>query len=651
MSKTYIRLLLGLWLSWCVGAQASTTSLLQLDTTQSAEKMQPYLSVWQDLSAALPAETVVANPEKFESVETEFINADLTNAKIWLRFDMQNIDIKDGEWAIATDSMRIDYLSLYKLSDGVLKRVYHSNFFSRGDEREIVSPNIYIPISLAAQAKATFFLEYQSQGTVKLNLDVLDLQQLQEKIRVEYILDFMLIGFFLALAAINLFHFLALRQPAHFYYSLLMLASVAKTLSARNYFFIYVFPDSLEIVRLITPFAGNAAVAFGVLFTRQFFDLKTLSKPLYLASHIGLALLLLPCMAAFFTSYNTVLTLMIFTSPPVILLMVFVGFYALYKGRPSAAYYVVAWFFYAAGLLYLAFSVRGFHIGGMSGTDIGLLGSAIEGLVLSMALAHRVRHVHAQKQQAQNRLITTLERNNDIQAELFNAERAKFQALNESYRKSQKLAATSHDFASPLLALQASLSALHSKKGTDSSQETISAIENIRQTLDYLKNLSTSLVTDERAQQQAAQESFMLSEVFVDVFNRYAVVAEEKQLSFFFVASSKTLSVNRLAVTRILENFVNNALRYTDSGKVFFGARRRKGAIELQVLDTGPGIRPEVEQKIKKAFTQSGDLANEHQGFGLGLSITHSLCHEFGYTMKLTSIHGRGSKFSVVIPK
>ncbi len=650
MSKTYIRLLLGLWLSWCVGAQASTTALLQLDTTQSAEKMQPYLSVWQDFSATLPAETVVASPEKFTSVETEFIYADLTKAKIWLRFDMQNTDVLDGEWAIATGSMRIDHLSLYKLSDGVLERVYHSNFFSRGDEREIVSPNIYIPISLAAQTKATFFLEYQSQGTVELNLDVLDSQRVQKKIRVEYILDFMLIAFFLTLAAINLFHFLALRQPAHFYYSLLMFASVAKTLSARNYFFIYVFPDSLEIVRLITPFAGNAAVAFGVLFTRQFFDLKTLSKPLYLASHISLALLLLPCMATFFASYNTVLTLMIYTSPLAILLMVFVGIYALYKGRPSATYYVVAWFFYATGLLYLAFSVRGYHIGGIPGSDVALLGSAIEGLVLSMALAHRVRHVHTQKQQAQNRLITSLERNNDIQAELFNAERAKFQALNESYRKSQKLAATSHDFASPLLALQASLSSLHSKKDSETSQETSNAIENIRQTLDYLQNLSTSLISDERAQQQAEQESFMLSEVFVDIFNRYAVVAEEKQLSFFFVASSKTLSENRLAVTRILENFVSNALRYTDSGKVFFGARRRKGAIELQVLDTGPGIRPEVEQKIKKAFTQSGDLANEHQGFGLGLSIAHSLCDEFGYTMKLTSIHGRGSKFSVVIP-
>lgn len=637
-------------MAWCFGAQASATALLQLDTKQTAEKMQPYLSVWQDSSAALPVETVVASPEKFESVETEFIYADLTKAKIWLRFDMQNTDILDGQWAIATGSMRIDYLSLYKLSDGVLERVYHSNFFSRGDEREIVSPNIYIPISLAAQTKATFFLEYQSQGTVELNLDVLDLQRLQEKIRVEYILDFMLIGFFLALAAINLFHFIALRQPAHFYYSLLMLASVAKTLSARNYFFIYVFPDSLETVRLITPLAGSAAVAFGVLFTRQFFDLKTLSKPLYLASHIGLALLLLPCIVAFFTSYNAVLTVMIFTSPQVVLLMVFVGLYALYKGRSSAAYFVVAWIIYAAGLLYLAFSVRGYHIGGMPGSDVALLGSAIEGLVLSMALAHRVRHVHAQKQQAQNRLIATLERNNDIQAELIKAERAKFQALNESYRKSQKLAATSHDFASPLLALQASLSAIHSKKGTDSSQETISAIENIRQTVDYLQNLSTSLVSDERAQQQAEQESFMLSQVFVDVFNRYTVVAEEKQLNFFFVASSKTIGENRLAVTRILENFVSNALRYTDSGKVFFGARRRKGAVELQVLDTGPGIRPEVEQKIKKAFTQSGDLVNENRGFGLGLSIARSLCDESGYTMKLTSIHGRGSKFSVVIP-
>ena len=70
---------------------------------------------------------------------------------------------------------------------------------------------------------------------------------------------------------------------------------------------------------------------------------------------------------------------------------------------------------------------------------------------------------------------------------------------------------------------------------------------------------------------------------------------------------------------RVLQNFLANAVRYTERGSVLLGVRRIDGGLRVDVFDTGPGIRASAQKRMFEEFRR-GDGARG-QGLGLGLSI------------------------------
>ena len=83
-------------------------------------------------------------------------------------------------------------------------------------------------------------------------------------------------------------------------------------------------------------------------------------------------------------------------------------------------------------------------------------------------------------------------------------------------------------------------------------------------------------------------------------------------------------------------------------GRVVLGVRRRGGGVELQVLDTGPGLAAAQVETLLRPFEQGRTGAAE--GFGLGLFIVRSLCEQAGWALRIRSRVGRGSCFAVWIP-
>jgi PAS domain S-box-containing protein len=101
----------------------------------------------------------------------------------------------------------------------------------------------------------------------------------------------------------------------------------------------------------------------------------------------------------------------------------------------------------------------------------------------------------------------------------------------------------------------------------------------------------------------------------------------------------------------IIKNLVNNAIKFTETGRVSVSAHERDGGVEFQVSDTGIGIAPEAQARIFEAFRQAdGLVAQRYGGVGLGLYIVRRLLDLLGGTITLQSEVGRGSTFQVWIP-
>ena len=112
------------------------------------------------------------------------------------------------------------------------------------------------------------------------------------------------------------------------------------------------------------------------------------------------------------------------------------------------------------------------------------------------------------------------------------------------------------------------------------------------------------------------------------------------------VPSTLEVDVPPLVLMRITSNLVSNAVKYTRSGGVVFGIRRRQGQPVLTVCDTGPGMS---EENIE-AFRAEGVKGDQSEGHGLGLAVCYRLALEHGLSLGLTSRPGAGTTAELTLP-
>lgn len=108
---------------------------------------------------------------------------------------------------------------------------------------------------------------------------------------------------------------------------------------------------------------------------------------------------------------------------------------------------------------------------------------------------------------------------------------------------------------------------------------------------------------------------------------------------------------DRSLLRRLLQNLISNALKYTPEGGVLVGVRRCGDSARIEVLDTGVGIPESKLQLIFREFERlprSGQMA---AGAGLGLSIVERLGRVLEHEVKARSVVGRGSAFTVAVPR
>jgi protein-histidine pros-kinase len=144
--------------------------------------------------------------------------------------------------------------------------------------------------------------------------------------------------------------------------------------------------------------------------------------------------------------------------------------------------------------------------------------------------------------------------------------------------------------------------------------------------------------------------------VGAEVAATLAPLAEAKGLRFELVAPAEELVVlaDRRALSQILLNLTNNAIKFTEQGEIRLELRRRSDdgarAVEFSVADTGVGIRDEDQAKLFEAFSRIGDGVHRPEGSGLGLHLSQRLASLLGARITFRSAFGRGSTFTLSLP-
>lgn len=149
-----------------------------------------------------------------------------------------------------------------------------------------------------------------------------------------------------------------------------------------------------------------------------------------------------------------------------------------------------------------------------------------------------------------------------------------------------------------------------------------------------------------------------LHELTTALAEEYRVTAETAGLSLRIDTSSHVppIQTDASRVRQILGNLLSNAIKYTDKGSVTIrpyhvdagpGGERR-GYVKVDVIDTGPGIAADQQERLFREFSRINP--GDKPGTGLGLAISQRLAHMLGGTITLQSEQGRGSTFSLWLP-
>jgi signal transduction histidine kinase len=144
-----------------------------------------------------------------------------------------------------------------------------------------------------------------------------------------------------------------------------------------------------------------------------------------------------------------------------------------------------------------------------------------------------------------------------------------------------------------------------------------------------------------------------LSDQLREVASFIEPLAREKNLGFRLRAPSEPLNVETdpAKLRHILLNLLSNAVKFTERGDIELRARVSDGTLEIQVADTGVGIRPEDQEKVFEAFAQLEEATTrEKGGTGLGLAVARRLARMLGGDVSVESEVGRGSTFTVDLP-
>jgi PAS domain S-box-containing protein len=149
-------------------------------------------------------------------------------------------------------------------------------------------------------------------------------------------------------------------------------------------------------------------------------------------------------------------------------------------------------------------------------------------------------------------------------------------------------------------------------------------------------------------------EPVVCQEVMREVAESLKPAAAERGLTLEVAAPEAQVVVraDRRALSQILLNLANNALKFTDRGgvRLELAAGEGGGRVGISVVDTGVGISREDRERLFQPFAQVGDEAlRERGGAGLGLHISRRLAELMGGEITVESEPGRGSRFTLLL--
>jgi PAS domain S-box-containing protein len=241
-------------------------------------------------------------------------------------------------------------------------------------------------------------------------------------------------------------------------------------------------------------------------------------------------------------------------------------------------------------------------------------------------------------------------------AQLYERARSQAVELEKANKvKSEFLGLMSHELRTPLNAILGYAAALRDQMFGEinpKQEEALSKVES--QSYDLLAMINSVLEATKIESEALSVDNHELDlvEFLNDLRSSYDFpLPKNLELVWDYPAELPVVKSDRVKVKHILQNLINNAIKFTEKGRIVITARLTGRALVLKVRDSGIGIPPDNIAEIFGMFRQvdSSDT-RAYGGVGLGLYLVKKFVDLLGGAVEVKSVPGRGSEFTVTLP-
>lgn len=608
------------WIVYISGNTALQAADIPIILTNKQESVviNHYVSYWEDSDHKFTISDLIRSADSltFSPFDNQLPDLGSTASAIWLRFMVVRQFRKD--WAFEISNPLLEDITFYKVANGKLIEQRQAGFFHPKAKRDIES-NFYI-FSLYSQTQPaidtiTCYIRVVNSMPMQFPMQIATIQKLYEENHPIDVLNGVYIGIVLVMVLYNLFIYASVKDKTYLFYVGYVFFAGIVIADFQGYLFDLVWRHTLYWLPVFDYVPVMLANILGILFAWHFLNTPVNTPRM----HKGI-LLLLGCsvgvlvMGAIITTFGfafykvwceLAIQVVVFCSS---LYMLGVGTLLLSRKKRSALFYVLAWTVFLLGTIIFILQIDGLIPNTFFTEHSIQIGSAVEAILLSFALADRINTYKKEREEAQLRYIKQLQENEQVR---------------------NRIARDLHDDIGSTLSSISILSQVarqQSGKSANSAEILERISTNAQKMMDSMHDIVWTT--------QPANDS--LNSITIRMREFAAEVLDAKDIQYEIVIDELLLTVKLPTKQHydfylIFKESINNAAKYSEATHIKVNLNKINGHLCLQIQDNGKGfdvnqIKPGNGLKnMEKRASQLQGILHIFSEQGQGTSIEISL--------------------------
>ncbi len=679
--------------------------ILQAQADDEAKIIQEYY--FYSGRDSLSIQQIVTSPD-FEKTSGGIVNLGLSSNWKYLKFHVRNDGHEDGSFYYI-DNPGIGVIELYHIDtvSGQVQLIGQDGSYTPYKERQSKTTGFIFDLKLSVKQDAWYLLKIRGEQQIILAGRVGSEISIIRNAGYADNKTYLYIGIIFALIAYNIFLAFSTKDSENLYYIAYLLSVGMVQVTNSGIGATTFWPGSAWWCYHSMHFFGLLSGIFTMLFVKKFIRTKKYTPVIDKIINVYIAIDILAIPLVFNGNLVLVYNIMNFNAISSFILLIS-GIVAIRKGSITAKYFIVAWSIFLVSVMVFALKDFGVFPYNMWTVNAVAIGSALEGILLSFAIANKINILKRQKEEASAELIKTVKNQNEIleikvheRTEELEQAKDKIQVQYDDLRVAQKqlvesekmaglgqmTAGIAHELNNPINFVSSNVAPLHrdvqdivtmlddytalgqeftaddirllkdkhEKIGIDFIKKEIEALlkgieEGSRRTAEIVRGLRVFARTDKDELVSANLNDCLQSTLVV----LKGITKGQVTLTKEFDSRMPNIYCFPGKLNQVIVNLVTNAVHATDIQDRTYQERQihvrsyfDAKNVYLSVKDNGSGIDEMVMKKIFIPFFTTKEVG---EGTGLGLSISMGIVEEHNGHIEVVTEKGVGSEFIIHLP-